>query len=536
MPTAGLPPDAPTPPEPILSEAALRRLLELAGDTVWTISAEGRITYVSPAVERTRGYTVAEAMAQSLDQILTPDSIAKNLAYWADVSADLAAGREPRTYRGDMEYLCKDGSTFWSEVFCYPVLDEQGRFVELVGISRDIALRKVQEARERAEERLAAAGRMAAGVAHEVNNALAVIRAAVDLMPAAVHQEPTVDEGLGTIRGAVERVAGVMTQLLSFSGRRHVAPVVLPVGDAIAEVRPRLEQAALPARLAVHLDADARQATIAVDRVQWEQLLLHLVQNARDAMLADHEVRLVIGLRVLTQAEPMRGRSLPPGEYVELRVEDDGTGISPDIMERIFDPFFTTKPQDRGIGMGLPTVLGIAQLHGAGLQVVSRAGEGTSVILLWPCAGSALPAPVAAVKRAIVPRPAGPARVLVVDDEPMLRKLTMRLVERLGYRVEGAASGDEALERLSADPAGFDLLVTDIRMPGRSGTELVEALLARGIDLPVLYLSGQIDAPLPAHAIGTRPHHFLPKPFTAERLGEEVTVLCPAQDPGAGPV
>lgn len=524
--SAAATPAATPPPEPSLSEAALRQLLELAGDTVWTISAEGRITYVSPAVERTRGYTPAEAMAQSIEQIHTPDSIAKNLAYWGELSADLAAGRPPRSFRGDMEYLCKDGSTFWSEVFCYPVLDADGRFVELVGISRDIALRRAQEARERAEERLAAAGRMAAGVAHEVNNALAVVRTAADLLPLELQTQPAVAEGLESIRGAVERVAGVMTQLLSFSARRHVAPVTLAVREAMAEVLPRLEQAVVPARLAVTMAPDVGDVAIAADRVQWEQLLLHLVQNARDAVAPGAEVRLVVERCLLDAPQRMHGRDLPPGAYVALRVEDEGTGISPEVLERAFDPFFTTKPQDRGIGMGLPTVLGIAQLHGAGVQLRSRPGQGSTALVLWPCAAEGVP-PAAPRRVVAASRQAGPCRVLVVEDEPLLLKLTLRVVERLGYHARGAASGDAALALLREDPKAFDLLVTDIRMPGLSGTELVEAMLAAGIDLPVLYVSGQIDAPLPVTDQATRPHHFLPKPFAVERLAEELAALRP---------
>jgi two-component system, cell cycle sensor histidine kinase and response regulator CckA len=525
------PPDPERPPaaEPRLTEAAIRRLLDLAGDTVWSISADGRITYVSPAVERTRGYTPAEAMTQSIEQIHTPESIAKNMQYWGELAGDLAAGRPPRTFRGDMEYRCKDGSTFWSEVFCYPVLDEAGNFAELVGISRDIAVRRAQEARERAEERLEAAGRMAAGVAHEVNNALGVIRAATDLLPATVQQDPASDLGPDAIRGAVERVAGVMTQLLSFSGRRHVAPVLLSADEAVTGFAARLAQAAAPSRFRVELADGVNEALIAADRVQWEQLLLHLVQNARDAAGATGEVRLIVQRRVLTTAQPMRSRAVPPGEYLEVLVQDTGPGIPEAILARVFDPFFTTKPQDQGIGLGLPTVLGIAQQHGAGVQIQSRLGQGTAVQVLWPIAAPAEPvAPRPSAATPIAKQRHGKRRVLLVDDEPMLLSLTMRLLEHLGYSARGASGAEAALAMLAAEPDAFDLLITDIRMPGLSGTELVAEMLARGIDMPVLFVSGQIDAPIPTTWAAAAPHRFLAKPYPLERLGEELRALSVA--------
>jgi CheY-like chemotaxis protein len=298
---------------------------------------------------------------------------------------------------------------------------------------------------------------------------------------------------------------------------------------------PRLEQAAAPARFGIELADGVSDAVIAADRVQWEQLLLHLVQNARDAAGAEGEVRLIVRRRVLTEALPMRSRDVPPGEYLEVLVQDTGPGIPEAILARVFDPFFTTKPQDRGIGLGLPTVLGIAQQHGAGVQIRSRLGQGTAVQVLWPMAAPADPSvPKPTRATSITTKGSGTRRVLLVDDEPMLLSLTIRVLEHLGYRARGANGAEEALAILAAEPDTFDLLITDIRMPGLSGTELVAEMLARGIDMPVLFVSGQIDAPIPTTWAAAAPHRFLAKPYSLERLGEELKTLF--VDEGSAPL
>lgn len=169
-----------------VSEARHRLLADSARDVVWTMAPDGRVTYISPAIQQVRGYTPEEAMAHTLEETLTPASAADSAGYFIGMLQAIAEGRRPEPYRGDMEYKCKDGSTYWTEVLAFPVLDEKGRLLELVGVTRDMSDRHALEAERRESQRMESLGRMAAGVAHETNNVLAIIRAATEQLPAEV--------------------------------------------------------------------------------------------------------------------------------------------------------------------------------------------------------------------------------------------------------------------------------------------------------------------------------------------------------------
>lgn len=515
-----------------ISEARHRLLADSASDVIWTMAPDGRVTYVSPAIEKVRGYTPDEAMAQTIDQIHTPDSAAKSTAYFIHMLTEIQAGRKPEPFRGDLEYLCKDGSILFTEVLAFPVLDDNGQLVELTGVTRNLSDRRRLEAEQRNSQRMESMGRMAAGVAHEVNNAIAIIRTATELL---AHEPPGSAEALAfesQILSSVDRIGGLTAHLLSFSRRQHIVPTQERVGDVVEAARPLLEQlvgAAVTVELS--MDATVADALLLADRAQVEQVLRQLVSNSRDALAEGGRVQVHCAAADLDVPLSTRTGKLPAGSYVTICVQDQGVGMSEAVLEHAFDPFFTTKAQEKGTGLGLPTVFGIVQQNEGGITVDSTPGRGTRVTVYWPIRGRA-----EAVERVSVPRPARrgagtsaslgtPLTLLVADDEPVLLDLMTKALGRMGYRTLAAADGEAALAMVRAHRHDIAAVITDVRMPKMSGTDLVGTLLAEGIDLPVLFVSGQLSVPLPTDWPEGAPRRFLSKPFTLEQLQRAMSAL-----------
>ena len=518
-----------------ISEARLRLLADSATDVIWTMAPDGRVTYVSPAIEKVRGYTPEEAMAQTVDQIHTPDSAAKSTAYFIHMLTEIQAGRTPEPFRGDLEYLCKDGSILFTEVLAFPVLDDKGQLVELTGVTRNLSGRRQLEAEQRSQQRMESMGRMAAGVAHEVNNAIAIIRTATELL---ADEPPGSAEAMAfesQILSSVDRISGLTAHLLSFSRRQHITPTQERVGDVVETARSQLERVAGPSvALTVTCEEEVADALLLTDRSQVEQVLRQLVSNARDASDAGGVVEVRCAAVDLEAPLATRSGRLPVGSYVTICVLDDGAGMTEAVLEHAFDPFFTTKPQEKGTGLGLPTVFGIVQQNEGGITVDTAPGRGTCVTVYWPIRGRADGSGVASTARDIsgemrVLAPTdGPATVLVVDDEPMLLSLMTKALERLGYRTLVATDGEAALAHGRALRHGIAAIVTDVRMPRMSGTDLVGTLIADGIDLPVLFVSGQLSVPLPTDWPQTVPRRFLAKPFTLDQFRSELVQLVGA--------
>jgi two-component system, cell cycle sensor histidine kinase and response regulator CckA len=269
-------------------------------------------------------------------------------------------------------------------------------------------------------------------------------------------------------------------------------------------------------------------------------VLFNLVVNARDASTAHGQVEVRLGREDLDTERQGRYGVVEAGSYVTLTVSDHGSGMSEDVLSQLFEPFYTTKPQGKGTGLGLSTVYGIVLQHRGGIAVDSAEDSGSTFTVFWPrreddvllCVtddtSPVEQAPL--VDSASGATPSAAARtetLLLVDDEPAVRRTVAKLLERAGFRVLQAASGREALDLLSSAPTTVDALVTDVRMPDMSGVELVETMTERQIDIPVLFISGQIDDPIPVDWHSDKPRSFLRKPFQGDELSTKVRELFP---------
>ena len=399
--------------------------------------------------------------------------------------------------------LLPNGEVRWSAASGVVVRDHRGEVVRIVGSMMDVTERRALEARLQEAQKLEGIGRLAGGVAHDFNNMLTAILGNVDFasrMSSLDDVRPLLEE----IRLTAERSAALTAQLLAFARRQLVEPKVLAPSALIGRIEALLRRL-LGERTTLTVSLHS-VGHVRVDPSQLEQVVLNLITNARDSLAQGGQVELETKDVRLEHADIAQLPDLTPGPYVVIHVADDGDGIPAHALPRIFEPFFTTR--QGGTGLGLATCYGIVKQSGGHIAVHSEPGRGAAFSVYLPRVASAEPPAQGVPASALGAREA--ERVLLVEDEAVVRGVVERTLQRAGYRVVVATSGDEALELTDAD-GQFDLLITDIVMPGLNGWELGKRLGERWPGLPVLYISGYTeDVMMNADA---RRAAFLQKPF-----------------------
>ncbi|MBB83574.1 MAG: hypothetical protein CL931_07160, partial [Deltaproteobacteria bacterium] len=362
-------------------------------------------------------------------------------------------------------------------------------------------------------ERIDSLGKLAGGIAHDFNNLLTVIMGQVDILDEDLGGDHWGHEYLATINDACERSAALTSKVLDFSRKQTLRPTVFMADDAIRGLVPLLRQL-VPERISLDLgiapDVDPR---VRCDPSRFEQIILNLVANARDAI--EGTGTIVVRVRTHPESEENR-RSL--GE-VEIEVSDDGAGMSKEIQDRIFDPFFTTKPVGEGTGLGLSTVHGIVHQSGGRLEVTSSEGQGTTLRVFFPSTDAEVTLPDSE------PRPSKPAddrrgTVLVVEDNTSVRDLITRTIERLGFSVIAAQDGDDARRWIEDRDQDFECLVSDIVMPGVGGVEVARLFRARFALKRIVLMSGYAEDEIGPIERLPSDIRFVQKPVTAKMLGE----------------
>jgi signal transduction histidine kinase/CheY-like chemotaxis protein len=365
-------------------------------------------------------------------------------------------------------------------------------------------------------QRLEAVGRLAGGVAHDINNMLAVILGEAELLKAELPQEHPGQQAAAEIERAGARSRDITRQLLAFSRRQVTSPRPVALGAHLAAARSTLDRLVGPERrLAVEVAQDAWPARI--DPAQLDQILMNLLVNARDATPAGSVIRVEVGNASLDEAACRDQAGARPGDFVRLRVVDEGVGMDAATLAQVFEPFFTTKGVHQGTGLGLATVYGIAAQSGGFVTARSAPGRGATFEVHLPrSTEAAVEAPAAAAARA------GSGVVLLVEDDEPVRRTAHRMLESLGYAVVVAATPEEALAA-SGDPARrLDVLLTDVMMPGMQGPELRRLVEALRPGLPAVFMSGHAaDAHLASDEPGGRAH-FLQKPFSRADLADRL--------------
>ncbi len=396
----------------------------------------------------------------------------------------------------------------------------------LLGISEDITERKRAEANHqlleeqlRVSQKMEAIGSLAGGVAHDFNNLLTVILSYTGFAMEGVREGDPTKGDLLEVKKAGEQAAALTRQLLAFSRKQILQPVLVDLNQIAAGTERML-------RRILGEDIDLVQVLapdlglVKADPGQIEQVLMNLVVNARDAMPEGGKLTIETSNAEIDEEYAARHVAVTPGPYVQVAVTDTGSGMDAQTRARLFEPFFTTKEKGKGTGLGLSTVYGIVKQSGGNIWVYSEPGRGTTFKIYLPRDAS-VTAP--AVKPTAVHRPAtGTETILLVEDEEALRKVARRALVEAGYTVLAAANGDEAIRACVEHVGDIQLLLTDVVMPGMSGKTLAQSLSKTQPALKILYMSGYTDNAIVRHGVLDAGTHFLGKPFTAGELLRKV--------------
>ena len=414
--------------------------------------------------------------------------------------------------------VLESGELRWVAASGITLPDSEGRAARVVGSVMDVTHRRALEARLLEAQKLESIGRLAGGVAHDFNNMLTAILGNVDFA-SSLSSLDEVKPLLTEIRATAERSAALTAQLLAFARRQVIEPRVLEPNTQLRRLEPLLRRL-LDERTNLTLELGASGRVLA-DPSQLDQVVLNLITNARDSVQQGGSVQLLTA-DVTVEQQP----DLAPGHYVAITVRDDGSGIEPSALPQIFEPFFTTR--SGGTGLGLATCYGIVKQSGGHIAVQSEVGQGASFTVYLPRVEEPASAPVEG--SAPQPRVSGGERVLLVEDEAVVRSIIERTLARAHYRVSVATHGAEALEMVERD-GPFDLLITDVVMPGMSGWELGRRLRERVPGLRVLYISGYTEELGQEGGPTLEGLSFLQKPFLPAVLLSTIRGLLD-RDPG----
>jgi signal transduction histidine kinase/CheY-like chemotaxis protein len=361
--------------------------------------------------------------------------------------------------------------------------------------------------------RLETVGQLAGGIAHDFNNILAVIMNYAEFVAGEVDPDSQAYRDVLEIRRAAERAASLTRQLLIYSRREVAKPEILYLREIVEDLQNLLHRA-LGERVELRTYFMKERLPVEIDPGQFEQVLVNLAVNARDAMPKGGQLLIEIDRADLDEDFVYTHPGTEPGTYVRMKVSDTGVGMDAETLERVFDPFFTTK--EDGTGLGLATVYGIVTGAGGNIDVYSEVGVGTSVKIHFPVAEVD---PVAAPEAESAPPRGQDQVVLVVEDEPDVRRMAERILANGGFSVIGTDRGSEALEKCRAEDCKLDLLLTDVVMPDMLGTELAERVREVKPELPVIYMSGYSHELLaPRNMVEENRTTFLEKPFSSNTL------------------
>jgi len=437
-----------------------------------------------------------------------------------DRDAVFAAGQtaieQGRPFDIEHRIVWPDGTVRWVHERGNAVRDPQGRALRMVGTVQDITERRLLEDQLRQSQKMEAIGRLAGGIAHDLNNALTAIAGYAELALGELTAEGTARADVEEIRRAAERAGSVTRQLLAFSRKQLIEARVFDLNETVSSIAKLLSRL-LGSDVRVQMWLAPKALPVRADPGQIEQAIINLAVNARDAMPAGGRLALTTTLDMVDEEFARTHGPITPGRYAVLRVSDTGHGMSRETQARAFEPFFTTKEVGKGTGLGLSMVYGTLKRSGGFIFVDSEVGRGTTFRLYFPAAQGEPPAPEPTPPRE--ERPRGHETLLIVEDEGSVRNLIASALKNDGYQLLLAASAEEALAIADSHPGAIDLLLTDAILPGKSGIELVAEMTSRRPGLRVLIMSGYTEDTLSMDTAGVA---LLQKPFTPRELRNRI--------------
>jgi two-component system cell cycle sensor histidine kinase/response regulator CckA len=496
---------------PRRAERNYRTIYEGAVVGIYRSTPDGQLLDANPACARICGY---DSPQQFIAQM---NDLAHDL--WVDASKRQELNRLMEVYGtvNGFEYQIRrpDGKKIWLMQNSRVVKNDAGELLHYEGMVQDITERKLLEEQLRQSQRMDALGRLAGGVAHDFNNALAVIQGFSELlqsdMPEVAQQRHHVEE----ILKAAQRAASLTRQLLAFSRKQTIMPIVLDVNSVVTDVEKMLRRL-IGEDVELTITRDPQLKSVRADRGQLEQVLMNLAVNARDAMPKGGRLLIETRNSVLDQSYFEDHGYGKPGEYCMLSVSDTGIGMDKETQAHIFEPFFTTKPLGKGTGLGLSTVYGIVKQSEGFISVYTEPGFGTTFRIYLPQVEAAPRQETPSVPLQAMPQ--GVGTILLVEDEEPLRRLAVSCLRSKGYEVLEACDGKSAREIAASFAGPIHLLLTDVIMPQMSGRELAGNLKESRPEMRVLYMSGYTHDLVTQHGVLESGAPLLEKPFGIEAL------------------
>jgi PAS domain S-box-containing protein len=496
------------------SEQRFRLLVQGVRDyAIYMLDPTGVITNWNAGAEAIKGYKAGEIVGKHFSVFYTPQDQAAGKPGRALETA-LREGR----FEGEALRVRKGGETFWASVVIDPIRDDSGRLLGFAKITRDVtekrrAAEEIEHAREALvqAQKMEAIGRLTGGVAHDFNNLLTVIRASADFLRRPNLTEAKRAQYVEAIATTAERATVLTGQLLAFARRQPLQPEVFDIGARLRGLG-QIVSATLGAAVDFELDLPEEPQLVVADPSQFETAVLNMIINARDAMPRGGAIRVSCGQAAGVPA--VRGHAPAAGDFVTVAISDTGTGMSADVLLRVFEPFFTTKDVDKGTGLGLSQVYGFAKQSSGEIDVKSVVGEGATFTLYLPRATGV----VAGAAESSLALDAGDLRarrILLVEDNEGVGHFARQLLTELGQTVTWAGDAQAALYILQDRSDAFDVVFTDVVMPGISGVELAQQVSQRWPHIEVILTSGY------SHIIveeGTHGFPLLKKPYSIDGL------------------
>jgi PAS domain S-box-containing protein len=508
------------------SEERFRLLVQGVRDyAIYMLDPFGRVTNWNAGAQLIKGYSAHEILGQHFSRFYTVEDRQRGEPARA-LQVALSEGK----YESEAWRMRKDGSRFWASVVIDPLYDEAGTHIGFAKITRDITDRKrAQDEADRARDALAQAqkleaiGRLTGGVAHDFNNLLTVIRSSAELLRRNGHDEIRRARYVKAIADTADRAALLTSQLLAFARQQPLRPQVFHIATRI-EAMGQMIETLVGATVQLELAFNDALGLVEADAVQFDTAILNIVMNAKYAM--PQGGRLKISAMNVDTVPPVRGHMAAQGDFLAVSIDDTGTGIEPATLARIFEPFFTTKPVAKGTGLGLSQVYGFAKQSGGEIDVASRVGEGSCFTLYLPrtlkAARIALPDETMHDARPLVA-----LNILLVEDNDEVGNFGLGLLLDMGHSATRASHADEALEILQERKANFDLVFSDVVMPGINGLELAREIRRRWPALPVVLTSGYSHVLVDERSLE---FELLQKPYSVRELTALFEQAVPAKN------
>ena len=495
------------------SEAAFRRTLSNAASGIGWITVDGRCQHVNATFGSMLGRPADELEGCRFESLIAPASRPS----WQRLKADMQRGSST-DFQAELQLQTAIGKTLWTKLSFAVAAVKPDEPPGMVFVCLDNSAAHEMEERLRQSQRLESVGQLTGGVAHDFNNLLTVILGNAELLHEQLLDNPRLAPLAGMVVSAGERGAQLTQRLLAFARRQTLDPKAVDINQLVAEMDPLLRRS-LGGHIEIEFIRGAGLWPALVDPAQLDNALLNLCLNARDAMPEGGRLTIETGDAHLSEDYAAHNADVRPGQYVMLAVSDTGTGIDPAHVRRVFEPFFTTKAAGKGTGLGLAMIYGFVKQSGGHVSVYSEPGAGTTFRLYLPRALETATAPRRVVET--LPVAGGHETVLLVEDDPMVRRYAFDQLVALGYRVIEAHSGAQALTILREGQA-VDLLFTDVVMPGMSGRQLADQATELRPGLKVLFTSGYTENAIVHHGRLDPGVHLLSKPYRREDLARRL--------------